>query len=90
MHIGLTRSLQQPGSYILSFVNTTSGTKRPIRELIPVHDIQVKLRLDGKAVGKHQVLRAQGDCKVRAKGQELDVRLAKLEDFCAIHIQMKA
>lgn len=88
VHIGLTKSLHKPGHYVLSFVNTTSGPKRPIRELIPVHDIQVKLRLDGKSLKKHQILRAQGDCQIRPKGQELDVRLAKLADFCAIHIQM--
>jgi hypothetical protein len=89
VHIGLTESRQKPGQYILSFVNTTSGPRRPIRELIPVQDIRVKLRLDGKSLSKHQVLRAQGNCKVRSKGQELEVQLARLEDFCAVHIQMK-
>lgn len=90
VHIGLTESRQKPGQYILSFVNTTSGPKRPIRELIPVHDIRVRLRLEGKSLGKHQVLRAQGDCRVRSKGQELEIRLTKLEDFCAVYLQMKA
>jgi hypothetical protein len=89
VHLGLTESQEKPGQYILSFVNTTSGPKRPIRELLPVHDIRVRLRLAGKSLAKHQVLRAQGDCKVRARGQELDVRLAKLEDFCAVFIQMR-
>ncbi|MCC9167587.1 alpha-amylase family protein [Pontibacter harenae] len=88
VHIGLTKSLGKPGQYILSFVNTTSGPTRPIRRLIPVHDIQVKLRLDGKSVGNYKVLRSQGNCKVKTKGRELDLQLSKLEDFCAVHIQM--
>jgi len=87
VHIGLTKSLNKPGQYILSLVNTTSGPTRPIRRLIPVHDIEVKLRLAGKSVDNYKVLRAQGSCKVKSKGQEF-IRLDKLEDFCAIHIQM--
>jgi hypothetical protein len=90
VHIGLTKSLQQPGQYILSLVNTTSGPVRPIRELVPVQDITIKLRLEGRSVASHQVLRAQGNCRVKAKGPDLELRLSKLEDFCAIHIQMKA
>jgi hypothetical protein len=90
VHIGLTESRLKPGHYILSLVNTTSGPRRPIRELLPVQDIRVKLRLGGKSLAKHQVLRAQGACKVQAKGQEVEVRLAKLEDFCAVFIQMKS
>ncbi|MEX1238900.1 MAG: beta-galactosidase trimerization domain-containing protein [Cyclobacteriaceae bacterium] len=90
VHIGLTQSLIKPGQYILSLVNTTSGPVRPVRELIPVHDIQVKVRLDGKSVNKHDVLRSQGGCTITSKGQVLEMRLSRLEDFCAIHIQMNA
>jgi hypothetical protein len=88
VHIGLTRSLQQPGEYILSLVNITSGPTRPIRQLVPVQDITVSLRLDGSSLGSHQVLRAQGDCRVRSTGQDLELHISRLEDFCAIHIRM--
>jgi hypothetical protein len=88
VHIGLTRSLQQPGQYILSLVNTTSGPFRPIRELIPVHDISIRLRLEGRSLKSYKVLRAQGDCSVRSKGQDLELRLGRLKDFCAVHLQM--
>lgn len=90
VHIGLTKSLRIPGQYILSLVNTTSGPRRPIRELIPVNNIQIKLQLDGKSVANHKVLRSQGDCQVKSKGQNLEVQISKLQDFCAIHIQMNA
>jgi hypothetical protein len=88
VHIGLTRSLHKPGHYILSLVNTTSGPVRPIRELIPVSDIHVTLKLDGKSFAKHQVLKSQGDCRIKSKGQKLELLISKLEDFCAVHIQM--
>ncbi len=88
VYIGLTESRLKPGQYILSLVNTTSGPVRPIRELIPVNDIRVKLRLDGKSVANHKVLRTQGEVKVKISGQNLDLNISKLDDFCAIHIQM--
>ncbi|MGK2860975.1 MAG: beta-galactosidase trimerization domain-containing protein [Chitinophagaceae bacterium] len=88
VHIGLTRSLQKKGDHILSLVNTSSGPVRPIRELIPVHDITIKLNLEGRSLGNYKVLRSQGDCRVKAMGQNIELRISRLEDFCAIHIQM--
>jgi hypothetical protein len=88
VHIGLTKSLLVPGQYVLSLVNTTSGPVRPVRELIPVHDIEVKVRLDGKSMASHKVLRTQGDCQLKSNGQNIQLRLGKLKDFCAVHIQM--
>ncbi len=88
VYIGLTQSRLKPGQYILSLVNTTSGPVRPIRELVPVNNIRVKLRLDGKSVANHKVLRKQGEVKVKISGQNLDLNISKLNDFCAIYIQM--
>lgn len=89
VHIGLTQSLNNSGHYILSLVNTTSGPVRPVRSLLPVNNIQVKVRLEGKSLDNYKVLRSQGDCQMQANGQVLDLRISRLEDFCAIHIQMQ-
>jgi hypothetical protein len=88
VHIGLTKSLIKPGNYILSLVNTTSAPIRPIQELIPVNDIQVNLKLEGKSLNKFKVLRSQGDCKITSNSQVLDINISRIEDFCSIHIQM--
>ena len=90
VNIGLTKSLSKPGQYILSLVNTTSGPVRPVRELIPVKDLKVKLHLDGRSVASHTVLRCQGNCQVKTKGQTLELNLSKLEDFAAVYIRMNA
>ncbi|MCW3106051.1 MAG: hypothetical protein JWQ09_557, partial [Segetibacter sp.] len=90
VNIGLTKSLLVPGQYILSLVNTTSGPVRPVRELIPVNGINVKLRLDGRSVASHNVLRCQGNCQVKTNGQNIELNISKLQDFCAVHIQMNA
>jgi hypothetical protein len=88
VNIGLTQSLTKKGNYILSLVNTTSGAVRPIRELVPVHGVTVKVQLDGKSVASHKVLRCQGNCSVKVNGNIMEVKVSKLEDFAAFHIRM--
>ncbi|MEJ7767517.1 MAG: alpha-amylase family protein [Chitinophagaceae bacterium] len=88
VNIGFTKSLLKPGQYILSMVNTTSGPVRPIRELVPVNDIKVKLHLEGKTVASHKVMRCQGNCQVKSVGQIVELSVSKLHDFFAVHIQM--
>ena len=87
VHVGLTRSLVAPGEFILSFVNTTSGPVRPLRELLPVFDFAVTLRLGG-TLAAHRVLRAQGTCGVTTDADLVRVRLARLDDFCAVHLRI--
>ena len=88
VNIGLTMSLRKAGQYNLTLVNTTSGAFRPIRELVPVQDINISLKLDGKSVSCYKVMRSQGDCRIKSTGNKLEIHIQKLEDVCAIHIQM--
>jgi hypothetical protein len=90
VHIGLTESRSAPGQYLISLVNTTSGPVRPIRELIPVTDIEVNLRLGGKSVKSHKVLRCQGDCRITSKGAALKLQITRLEDFFAASVEMNS
>jgi hypothetical protein len=89
VHVGLTRSLASPEQYIVSLVNTTSEAERPVRRLLPVFDLEVKLHLDGRALAAHQVLRTQGKCTLTASGPEVRLRVARLDDFCAVHLRMR-
>jgi hypothetical protein len=88
VNIGLTKSLMGAGEYVLSLVNLTSGPVRPIRSVLPVYDIHVRLTLDGKSIKAYRVLRSQGDCSITKNGNTLNIQLNKLQDFCAIHIEM--
>jgi hypothetical protein len=87
VHTGLTRSLEIPGEYIFSFVNTTSGPVRPLRNLLPVYDLSVQLKLNGN-LKSYKVLRTQGDVKVVSAKGKIDIKLKKLEDFFAVHFTM--
>lgn len=88
VHVALTRSLASPAEFILSFVNTTSGAVRPLRELLPVSDLEVVVRPGGR-MAEHRVLRAQGKCDVTPEGDMVRVRLARLDDFCAVHLRVE-
>jgi hypothetical protein len=87
VHIGLTRSLQAPGEYIFSLVNTTSGPVRPLRGLLPVHDISVRLNLEGE-FSNYKILRSGEGAKVSYDNGGVNIRLSKLNDFFAVHLVM--
>lgn len=89
VHIGLTESILNKGQYILSLVNTTSGTKRPVRELIPVKDIKVEVTFQGEELKNSRVLRNQGLVNFIDQKSVLSIHLEKLEDFSAIYLETK-
>jgi hypothetical protein len=89
VHVGLTRSLDNPTEFIFSLVNTTSGPVRPLRNLIPVFHVQSKLTLGGK-LKEHRVLRSQGEAGVRNFNDGIEIIVAKLEDYFSVHLTLEA
>jgi hypothetical protein len=85
VHIGLTRSTRAPAEYIFSMVNTTSAPVRPLRTVLPVHDLDVKLNL-GRALGKFKILKSAGDASVTFADGRIELHVTKLEDFFAVHL----
>jgi hypothetical protein len=99
--VSLLASLSQPGSYLLSLVNSASTPYRPLRRLVPVFDISVVLRLpagagyrmrlvsDEKAASREHVsmARASAARASAARRPEIRVRVKRLEEFLAIAIE---
>ncbi len=52
VHFSLNHSGTEQGNYVLHVVNTTSTPRRPILETIPVHGIDVRIRLSGTQIGE--------------------------------------
>ena len=88
VHVGLTQSIEKPGNFVLSLVNTTSGPTRPVRKLVPVNGIEVNFKLQDKSLLDYSILRSQGDCKVQLAHQSIKLQISRLEDFFAIHLQI--
>ncbi|WP_276373214.1 alpha-amylase family protein [Chryseolinea sp. H1M3-3] len=85
VHVGLTQSIQNPNEYIFSLVNTTSGPVRPLRSLLPVYNISVKLSL-GKKLTNYKVLRSNGESSVVDRNGVVEVEVKKLEDFSSVSL----
>ncbi|MEO5602297.1 MAG: beta-galactosidase trimerization domain-containing protein, partial [Cyclobacteriaceae bacterium] len=87
VHIGFTHSVSAPNEYIFSLVNTTSGPVRPLRSLVPVFDIIVKLTLEGK-LGNYKILRENSETNLRHRNGRVEINLDKLEDYFSVHLTM--
>ncbi len=85
VHIGLTRSALNPNEFIFSLVNTTSGPARPLRNLLPVHDLTIKLRLPGK-LARSKVLRSTSEVSTKTVNNFIEVDLPRIDDFFALHL----
>jgi hypothetical protein len=85
--MGWTRSRETPGKYVFSLVNTSSGPKRPTRELIPVHQIRFRLPLPGQQLISHKILKNQGGIKVTGEPGFVTIEIEKLEDFVAVYLE---
>jgi len=90
VHVGLTRSLVSPDEYIFSLVNVTSGPVRPLRSILPVYDLRIKVRLKGTSLSRYNVLRAQSKYKVTNSTGDVEIQLDKLQDFFCIHLVMRS
>lgn len=86
VHAGLTRSADSPGEYVFSLVNTTSGAVRPIRSIVPVHDIHVTLTL-GSNPESFKILRPGGSVKVEFINGKVEILIDKLKDFFSVYLK---
>ena len=88
VHAGLTQSLRNPKEYIFSLVNTTSGPVRPLRNLIPVFDLQSKLTL-GSSLRRVKMLRSRPEDSVRNVDGVIQIDIKRLEDYFSVQIEVE-
>jgi hypothetical protein len=88
VHAGLTQSLRNPNEYIFSLVNTTSGPVRPLRNLIPVFDLQSRLKLGGGLRGV-KMLRSKPEDSVRNVDGVIQIDIKRLEDYFSVQIEVE-
>ena len=88
VHAGLTQSLRNPKQFIFSLVNTTSGPVRPLRNLLPVFDIQTKLNL-GNKLRRYKILRSTPEATVRNINGSVQITVKRLDDYFSVQIEME-
>jgi len=84
VHVYLNRSDEDPDIYNLAIVNTSGGTQRPYRQIIPVHDITIELPF--RIVSSELLYNTEG--KV-TKINDNKIKIDRLDEFYSIKINTK-
>ncbi|MCC5928681.1 MAG: beta-galactosidase trimerization domain-containing protein, partial [Cyclobacteriaceae bacterium] len=87
VHIGLTESSVEPGSFIISVVNTSSAPARPLRNILPVYDLRIEVELPGKLTG-YSVLYKNESVKVKKLRDGFAIRIRRLDDYNAVFFKL--
>lgn len=88
VHITWMECPGRPKEKIISFVNVTAGSGRPIQEIIPVHNITTKLYSAGN-LKNYDIWKGGKEIEVKQTSDGLMIRIPKLTEFAAIWIETK-
>ena len=83
VHIYLNKSNKDPELYQLSLINTTSGAMRPMRDLVPIHNITIELPF---VINSAEVI-SKFDSKIDINKMKLHIET--LNDFCSLILTSK-
>lgn len=90
VHVTLMEKHADPSEKVISFVNATGGTARPLRELSPVYGVEAFLALGEGKKAETKVMKGEGVIFEQAEqdGKKgVLIRIGKLTDFVAVHIK---
>lgn len=86
VHVTLTEKNVDTSEKVLSFVNTTGGTSRPVREISPVYGVEAMVVLEKDVKARMQLLYGEEDICLKQEGRMVKVWIPRLTDFAAVHI----
>lgn len=92
VQIALTRDALNPESYILSLVNMTGSTRRPMRQLVSVRNLDAMVRIDPKKqMAGFDWLRREheGTVTFGAEPHQIHIHLNELDEFAAVHLRLE-
>jgi hypothetical protein len=81
VHVYLNKSSENPNVFMLSLVNTSGNTQRPIRTLVPVTDILIKLPFEISAM---ETIYPSSVNNMAFQKSEISIEY--LEEFCSLKI----
>lgn len=91
VHITLMED-KRDSSLVLSFVNTTSGVTRPIRQTVPVYDIQTDIVLGNKTLEQYKFLRQENEINILENKEDglgkIRIQLRELKEFTAVYLKL--
>lgn len=93
VHITLNTDLEKPNHYLFHAVNITSTPRRPISKILPLYNINVKLRLPARSVKQFDVL--WNDSKIKIQKTEytddnqlvLHISIPEIKEYVGLSIE---
>ena len=88
VHISVTAEQREDGTEerVISFINLTAGPWRPVREVIPVRDLEVRMK--GKLAAA-RLLYGSSEMSVSDEGGEIVIRIAELGEFASCSVALR-
>ena len=90
VHISVTEDVENPCRKVFSLVNTSGSGLRPVREVLPVYGIHI--RLPGTRLKDCRVLRCEGDCGVKEEqgdtGTDTVLKISCIKEYTAIYVEV--
>ena len=88
VHINIVENKNQPGQQVMAFVNTTGTSQRPLKEVVTIRDIVVKMPLHGKTLQKSNVLYGEIE-DISVDEDNVIIKIANLNEFVSLEIVIK-
>ncbi len=82
VHVQLIKVKQ---GIMVSLINHTGTMYRPVHEIVPVHDIVLKVKME--AVSTKVLYDVSGSVKVVGNGGEVEMAVPRLDEFVSVYIQ---
>lgn len=83
VHVYLNQNTEALQTYQLSLVNTSSGSQRPLRDLVPVSNITIELPFQ---ITSYESLIKNTDIKISLKGNVITID--NLNEFCSLKLNL--
>ena len=90
VHISMTEDVENPRRRVFSLVNTSGAGLRPVREVLPVYGIRI--RIPGTRLKDYRVLRREGSCSVKEEqgdtGTDIVLEISCIKEYTAIYVEV--
>ena len=85
VHVNLLENREKVGQFVLALVNTTGTSQRPLKEVVTIADIVIKMPLETGPLKYWETLWGES-FEVTLTDDEVHIHLKKLEEFASIEL----
>ena len=76
--------MDKAGNLTIALINCTGTSQRPLKEVVPIYDIAIKVPLKTRKLSGSEILWGEGDVSV--SGEFAEIRVKKLNEFASFHL----